>query len=43
LNERVASIVNLLEFKAGNIIPMIAKDLASPSAADELELLPVWY
>lgn len=43
IEHRVATVVNLINYNAGNVVPLIAKDLSSPAAEHELRLLPRLY
>ncbi|KAF2679366.1 hypothetical protein K458DRAFT_408221 [Lentithecium fluviatile CBS 122367] len=42
IEDRVETVVNLIDRNAGNIVPLIAKDLSSLAAQKELRLLPVF-
>jgi hypothetical protein len=40
IEKRVTAVLHAIDYNTGNIHRMIAEDLASPAAAEELALLP---
>ena len=41
IEKRVTAVLDMIDYNTGNIHRLIAEDLASPAAEDDLALLPI--